>query len=48
MVICSKCKCEKSEEELVYFPYTDQWICNECINEEIIAEEEFLACMYND
>lgn len=48
MKVCSKCKREKDEEEMTYFPYLDQWICSDCINTDDIVEEEYLECMVHD
>ena len=48
MEVCDKCHCEKEDSEIKYYPYIDQWICDDCITEADICEDEYLACMYND
>lgn len=45
---CSKCKCEKDEEEMTYYPYLDQWICKECSSIDDEIEEGYLEFMFND
>lgn len=45
---CSKCKCEKDEDEMIYYPYLDQWICNECRTIDHEIEEGYLEFIFND
>ena len=48
MHICDKCHCEKEDSEIKYYEYIDRWICDDCVTDADICEDEYLACMFHD
>lgn len=47
MPTCSKCYEEKNEDDMHYFPYLDQWVCNDCQTLDDKVEDGYLEFLYN-